>query len=163
MFKISFLLILLGLDSRYPCANHIVYEKSSTIRTKRSAAVGARERIPPRREALLQDEVLLALLLKASGLSATEVGERAEMEQHTVKKWLKRYEKEGVKGLETRPGRGRKPIMDSSDEEAVHRAIEEDRQSVNRARESWQQSSGKEAGESTFKRFLSALAQDISV
>ena len=66
----------------------------------------------------------LALLLKAEGLSASEVGERTGMEQHTVRKWLKRYEKEGVKGLETRPGRGRKPIMDCSDEEAVRRAIE---------------------------------------
>ena len=105
----------------------------------------------------------LALLLKAEGLSATEVGERTGMEQHTVRKWLKRYEEEGLKGLETRPGRGRKPIMDCSDEEAVRRAIEQDRQSVNKAREAWQQASGKEASESTFKRFLSALAQDISV
>ena len=105
----------------------------------------------------------LAVLLKAEGLSASEVGERTEMEQHTVSKWLKRYREEGIKGLETRPGRGRKPIMDSSDEEAVRRAIEQDRQSVDKAREAWQQASGKEASESTFKRFLSALAQDISV
>ena len=105
----------------------------------------------------------LAILLKAEGLSAAKVGERTEMEQHTVSKWLKRYEKEGIKGLETRPGRGRKPIMDCSDEEAVRRAIERDRQSVDKAREAWQQASGKEASESTFKRFLSALAQDISV
>ena len=105
----------------------------------------------------------LAILLKAEGLSAAKVGERTEMEQHTVSKWLKRYKKEGIKGLETRPGRGRKPIMDCSDEEAVRRAIEQDRQSVDKAREAWQQASGKEASESTFKRFLSALAQDISV
>ncbi|MBQ3354352.1 MAG: helix-turn-helix domain-containing protein [Bacteroidales bacterium] len=105
----------------------------------------------------------LAILLKAEGLSAAKVGERTEMEQHTVSKWLKRYKKEGIKGLEMRPGRGRKPIMDSSDEEAVRRAIEQDRQSVDKAREAWQQASGKEASESTFKRFLSALAQDISV
>ena len=105
----------------------------------------------------------LALLLKAEGLSASEVGERTGMEQHTVRNWQKRYEREGIKGLETRPGRGRKPIMDCSDEEAVRRAIEHDRQSVNKAREAWQQASGKEASESTFKRFLSALAQDISV
>ena len=105
----------------------------------------------------------LALLLKADGLSAAEVGERTGMEQHTVTKLFNRYKKEGIKGLETRPGRGRKPIMDCSDEEAVRRAIEQDRQSVNKAREAWQQASGKDASESTFKRFLSALAQDISV
>ena len=45
----------------------------------------------------------LSLLLKAEGLSASEVGARTGMEQHTVRKWLKRYEKEGIKGLEIRP------------------------------------------------------------
>ena len=105
----------------------------------------------------------LAVLLKSEGQSSAKVGERVGMNEHTVSSWLKRYRKEGMKGLETRPGRGRKPIMDCSDEEAVRKAIEQDRQSVNKAREAWQQASGKEASESTFKRFLSALAQDISV
>ena len=105
----------------------------------------------------------LAVLLKSEGLSSAKVGERVEMNEHTVNSWLKRYREEGIKGLETRPGRGRKPIMDCTDEEAVRKAIEQDRQSVDKAREAWQQASGKEASESTFKRFLSALAQDISV
>jgi transposase len=80
----------------------------------------------------------------------------------TVNHWVNRYLLEGIAGLKTRSGRGRKPIMDSSDEEAVRRAIENDRQSLNKARETWQNAVGKEASESTFKRFLSALAQDIS-
>lgn len=80
-----------------------------------------------------------------------------------VNSWVKRFEAEGIKGLETRPGRGRKPIMDSSDEEAVRIAIENDRQSVKKAKEAWQQASGKEASESTFRSFLSALARDIDV
>ena len=105
----------------------------------------------------------LAVLLKSEGLSSAKVGERVEMNEHTVNSWVKRYREEGMKGLETRPGRGRKPIMDCTDEDAVRRAIEQDRQSVNKAREAWQQATGKEASESTFKRFLSALAQDISV
>ena len=105
----------------------------------------------------------LAVLLKSEGLASAKVGERVEMNEHTVNSWLKRYREEGMKGLETRPGRGRKPIMDCTDEEAVRKAIEQDRQSVNKAREAWQQASGKEVSEETFKRFLSALAQDISV
>ena len=40
--------------------------------------------------------------------------------------------------------------------------INEDRQSVSKARETWQKATGKEASDLTFKRFLSALAQDIS-
>ena len=53
--------------------------------------------------------------------------------------------------------------MDCSDEEAVRKAIEEDRQSVSKAREAWQNATGKEACEITFKRFLEILVQDISV
>ncbi|MBP6610998.1 MAG: hypothetical protein KA206_07875 [Paludibacter sp.] len=65
--------------------------------------------------------------------------------------------------LQTRGGRGRKPIMDCSDEKAVRSAIEQDRQSVVKAKIAWQLTTGKEASDLIFKRFLSALAQDISV
>ena len=103
-----------------------------------------------------------AVLLKSEGLSSEAIGKIVEMTQISVNNWVKRYLLEGISGLETRKGRGRKPIMDCSDEEAVRKAIENDRQSVNKAREAWQNAVGKEASESTFRRFLSALAQDIS-
>ncbi len=103
-----------------------------------------------------------AVLLKSEGLSSEAIGKIVEMTHISVNNWVKRYLLEGISGLETRKGRGRKPIMDCSDEEAVRRAIENDRQSVNKAREAWQYAVGKEASESTFRRFLSALAQDIS-
>lgn len=103
-----------------------------------------------------------AVLLKSEGLSSETIGKIVEMTHISVNNWVKRYLLEGISGLETRKGRGRKPIMDCSDEEAVRKAIENDRQSVNKAREAWQNAVGKEASESTFRRFLSALAQDIS-
>ena len=104
-----------------------------------------------------------AVLLKSSGLTSKAIGEQTEMTHISVNSWVKRFESEGIKGLETRPGRGRKPIMDSSDEKAVRIAIENDRQSVRKAKEAWQQATGKEASESTFRAFLSALARDIDV
>ena len=104
-----------------------------------------------------------AVLLKADGLSAAKAGAQTEMSFVSVNAWVKRYKEEGIEGLKTRPGRGRRPIMDASDEEAVRRAIEEDRQCVSKAKAAWEQATGKEASEMTFKRFLSALAQDISV
>ena len=103
-----------------------------------------------------------AVLLKSEGLSSEAIGKIVDMTHISVNNWVKRYMLEGISGLETRKGRGRKPIMDCSDEKAVRKAIENDRQSVNKAREAWQNAVGKEASESTFKRFLSALAQDIS-
>ena len=102
-------------------------------------------------------------LLKADGLSAAKAGAQTEMSFVSVNAWVKRYKEEGIEGLKTRAGRGRKPIMDSSGEEAVRRAIEEDRQCVSKAKAAWEQATGKEASDMTFKRFLSALAQDISV
>lgn len=104
-----------------------------------------------------------AILLKSQGLTSKEVGRQTEMTHISVNSWLKRFEKEGIEGLHTRPGRGRKPIMDCSDEQAVRVAIANDRQSLKKAREAWQQATGKEASESTFRSFLSALAQDIDV
>ena len=104
-----------------------------------------------------------AVLLKADGLSATKAGAQTDMSFVSVNAWVKRYKEEGIEGLKTRSGRGRKPIMDSSDEEAVRCAIEQDRQCVSKARVAWEQATGKEVSDMTFKRFLSALAQDISV
>lgn len=104
-----------------------------------------------------------AVLLKSQGLTSKEVGRQTEMTHVSVNSWVKRFEAEGISGLKTRPGHGRKPIMDCSDEEAVRAAIEKDRQSMKNAKEAWQQACGKEASESTFGSFLSALAQDIDV
>ena len=101
-------------------------------------------------------------LLKSSGKSASEIAEIFDVKIPTVYAWIKRYKESGIKGLETRPGQGRKPIMACSDEELVRKAIEEDRQSVSKAREAWEKASGKKAGDITFKRFLGALVQDIS-
>ena len=103
-----------------------------------------------------------AVLLKADGLSSAAAGVQTEMSQVSVNAWVKRFKSEGIDGLNTRSGRGRKPIMDCTDEEVVRKAIEQDRQSVSKAREAWQKATGKEASDLTFKRFLSALAQDIS-
>ena len=88
------------------------------------------------------------ILLKAKGLTSKEVGVQTEQTHISVNSWVKRFETEGIKGLETRPGRI---------------AIENDRQSVMKAKEAWQQASGKKASESTFRAFLSALARDIDV
>ncbi len=104
-----------------------------------------------------------AVLLKAEGLPSAKVGELTYMSLVSVNTWVKRFLSEGITGLQTLPGRGRKPIMDCSDKQAVRAAIEQDRQSVSKAKITWQEATGKEASDLTFKRFLSALAQDISV
>ncbi|MDR2057106.1 MAG: hypothetical protein LBP83_02270 [Dysgonamonadaceae bacterium] len=75
-----------------------------------------------------------------------------------------RFLAERIEGLENRPGEGAKPIISrEADQETIRKAIEADRQSVKAAKAAWESSSGKTASDETFRRFLSALAQDIDV
>ena len=103
-----------------------------------------------------------AILLKSQGKSANEIASILDVSIPSVFNWIKRYGDEGINGLKTRTGRGRKPIIDSSDEEIIRKAIEEDRQNVSKVREAWQNATGKKASDATLKRFLSYLVQDIS-
>ena len=73
-----------------------------------------------------------AVLLKSSGLSSNQIGLQTEMSHVSVNFWVKRFMQEGISGLQTRPGRGRKPIMDCTDEEVVRKV-----------REAWQKATGK--------------------
>lgn len=51
------------------------------------------------------------VLLKSERRSSLEVGQILGCCEIVVNNWLSRYEAEGIKGLETRAGRGRKPIL----------------------------------------------------
>lgn len=104
-----------------------------------------------------------AVLLKAQGLSSLKIGEQLDMNQVSVNKWVKRFESEGINGLNTRPGRGRKAIISTQDEAIIRQAIEKDRSSVLAAKAQWEAATGKTACEETLRRFLSVLAQDLDV
>lgn len=103
------------------------------------------------------------ILDKDDGLPSKKIAERLSCSEHKVNRWVRRYLEQGIDGLRNKPGQGAKPIMDSSDEEAVRHAIEKDRLSVMKAKERWQQATGKEACRDTYRAFLSALAQDLDV
>ena len=47
-----------------------------------------------------------SILLKSEGKSAPKIAEMLEVTVPTVYTWVKRYEENGIKGLETRPGQG---------------------------------------------------------
>lgn len=103
------------------------------------------------------------ILDKAEGLPSKAIAEKLSCSEHKVNRWVNRYLEQGVDGLRNKPGQGAKPIMDSSDEGAVRDAIEKDRLSVMKAKERWQNATGKEACRDTYRAFLSALAQDLDV
>ncbi len=51
-----------------------------------------------------------------------------------INNWVKRFEAEGIKGLETRPGRGRKAILEKTDLAIVRAAVTENRQRIVQAK-----------------------------
>lgn len=105
-----------------------------------------------------------AVLLKAQGLISLKIGEQLDMNQVSVNNWVKRFEAEGINGLNKRPGRGRKAIIGTPQDEAIIRqAIEKDRSSVLTAKAQWEAVTGKTACEETLRHFLSVLAQDLDV
>ena len=160
MNKIS----LYKTNIRYSRSFIISYGKAKSIGVNRGAAPRTREGISLSREVLFphalscsSSEGRWTFSSKGRSTDADEfrIGKRiGEAVQGRGHRWPKHY---------THSGRGRKAIMDSSDKKAVRRAIEQDWQCVSKAKAAWEQTTGKEASDATFKRFLSALAQDISV
>lgn len=51
------------------------------------------------------------VLLKSERRSSVEVADVLGCCEIVVNNWLRRYEEEGIEGLKTRPGRGRKPKL----------------------------------------------------
>lgn len=102
------------------------------------------------------------ILLKSTGRGSKEVGE-ITMDDQSVNGWVKRYKAEGLAGLRTRPGRGRKPLLcPQVDTDSVVAAVKKHRQRIQTAKAEWEQESEQSVGLSTFKSFLKALAADTN-
>ena len=103
------------------------------------------------------------MLLKAEGQTSIEVGSITNMSHISVNSWVKRFVIDGMAGLKTKPGRGRKPIIvKADDQEAILKIIKANRQRMQTALAEWQALSGKTVSRSTFRSFLKSLAEDIN-
>lgn len=99
------------------------------------------------------------VLLKREGRSSAQVGQLLRMNAVTVNKWLNRYQEAGLAGLETKPGRGRKPVLEPAHDLAqVRKAVAEERQRLSQAKLILEQQLGKEFSLKTLKRFLKKLS-----
>lgn len=96
-------------------------------------------------------QIILLKSEKRTSLEVTDILGGCEM---VVNNWLNRYEAEGIKGLETRAGRGRKTILQAIDLERVKAAVKENRQRISQVRLELEESLGKEFSNSSLKRFL---------
>lgn len=103
------------------------------------------------------------VLLKATGRGSPEVGLITGMSYVSVNSWVKRYKDEGLNGLKTKPGRGRKPALDKvRDEASVVRQVKAHRQRIQQAKTEWELEQDRQVSVSTFKTFLKVLTADIS-
>ena len=72
-----------------------------------------------------------------------------------VNLWCRRYQEQGLPGLQTRSGRGRKAILHpATDLDAVRRAVQGSRQRISLAKEELHRELGKEFSLLTLRRFL---------
>ncbi|WP_162053537.1 helix-turn-helix domain-containing protein, partial [Pontibacter pamirensis] len=63
------------------------------------------------------------VLLKSEGRTSEQVAQIVKVNPVTVNNWLTRYQAEGMAGLKTKPGRGRKPVFEPArDLEQVRKA-----------------------------------------
>ena len=81
----------------------------------------------------------------------------------SVNNWLVRYADEGIGGLKTKTGRGRKPIINkSTDESKILESVKANRQRLQTAKAEWETQSGKSVSRDTLRRFLKDLADGTS-
>ena len=102
------------------------------------------------------------ILLKSEKRTALEIKSILGCCEMVVNDWAKRYETEGIKGLQTRAGRGRKTILQAVDVEQVKEAVKENRQRISLAKAELEESLGKEFSMSSLKRFLKKTTQAIN-
>ncbi len=101
------------------------------------------------------------LLLKSKGLKSADIAELLGITDQSVNNWVKRYEVLGLEGLKTKPGQGRKAILNKEeDEKHVRAIIEKERQRLKLVKEELEKSCDKEFSLSTLKRFLKTLSAD---
>ena len=103
------------------------------------------------------------ILLKSQGRTSQEIADIFGVTFQPVNSWVKRYLESGIEGLKTRPGQGRKPILDKvQDGEKVKATIKKERQRIKLAKEELENDLGKKFSVLTLKRFLKNLGADTN-
>ena len=103
------------------------------------------------------------ILLKSTDRTSVEVAEIVGTNPISVNSWVNRYEQSGIKGLHTKSGQGRKPILDKKqDKEKVKKAVKAERQRLKRAKDELEKSLDKNFSLKTLKRFLKNLSANGS-
>jgi transposase len=103
------------------------------------------------------------ILLKSERRTAVEIADLLGCCEVVVNNWLKRYELEGVEGLRTKPGRGRKPVLAAGqDLERVKAAVAANRQRISWAKAELEAELGKRFSTKTLERYIKNMVLAIN-
>jgi transposase len=103
------------------------------------------------------------ILLKSERRTAADIADLLGCCEVVVNNWLKRYEAEGIEGLRTKPGRGRKPILDAEkDLPRVKAAVAAHRQRISLAKAELEAELGKSFSSKTLERYIKNMVLAIS-
>lgn len=103
------------------------------------------------------------ILLKSEPRTAADIASVLGCCEVVVNNWLKRYEEEGIDGLRTKPGRGRKPILDvEADLHKVKQAVKANRQRISMAKADLEAELGKSFSNKTLERYIKNMVGAIN-
>lgn len=102
------------------------------------------------------------ILLKADGRNSKDIGLIIGMSNTSVNHWVSRFKSDDISGSHNRAGQGRKPVLNTEDKEGLLAAVKSHRQRLQTAKAEWEASRKKSISDSTLRRFLKVLAEDIN-
>jgi transposase len=103
------------------------------------------------------------LLLKSEARSSREVAAILGCCEMSVNNWLKRYEAEGIPGLHTKPGRGRKAILDvHKDAAKIKEVVQANRQRLSVATAELEEALEKQFSQKTLERHIKKVIAVIN-
>lgn len=97
------------------------------------------------------------VLLNSEGYTAKDITVILSSNMASVYNWLKRYNTDGIAGLRTKPGQGRKPLLEEGHLSIVRAAVEQERQRLSQARQIIEENIGKKMSNETLTRFLKVI------
>lgn len=97
-------------------------------------------------------------LLKSQGYKAKDIANILDTNIQSVYNWVKRYQQQGIEGLQTREGQGRPRLLQDEHEQIVKDCISQERQRVKLIMDELSQQTGKLFSQRTLERFLKTLA-----
>ncbi len=98
------------------------------------------------------------ILFKSEGRTSKEVAHLVKQHYVSVNAWLNRYQQGGLNGLRTKPGRGRRALLNKeTDATLVRQVVQNERQRLNQAKAQIESQTGRSMSLKTLQRFLKNL------